>query len=143
MAADSVSPDSTCPLTSYRTFWKFLLGVCEARMSRHCTMGRPASIIVANWRVKTTMSFSGTPWPMPKGSLSSMSLAFFFALDSVMPWARSRFATSGSASASIVPLRTSPARVRPSQANTAIYLNLDSSGAGPAAPSGRRRRSCS
>src|SRR4051812_27611442 len=98
-------------------------------MSRRCTMGRPASIMVANCRVKTTISFSLTP--PPKGSLSSMSLAFFLALDMVMPCARRRLATSGSASASMVPLRVSPARVRPSQAKTGIYRILLAPALGP------------
>ena len=30
-------------------------------MSRHCTSGRPASIITENWRVKTARFLAGTP----------------------------------------------------------------------------------
>ena len=40
--------------------WKIMLSCWLARMSRHCTSGRPASIIVANWRVKMTMSLGPT-----------------------------------------------------------------------------------
>ena len=36
-----------------------LLSPWFERISRHCTSGRPASIIVANWRMKTTSSCDG------------------------------------------------------------------------------------
>ena len=59
----NVAPCSTLDFTSRRMFAKSLLSVCPCRMSRHCTMGRPASIMVANRRVKVTMSLGLTPVP--------------------------------------------------------------------------------
>jgi hypothetical protein len=52
----------TCP----RILPKRLFSDCVDRISRHCTMGRPASIMVANRRVKMTMSLTLTPVPMLK-----------------------------------------------------------------------------
>ena len=67
--------------------------------------GRPASIIVANWRVKIDEVLLAGRRP-PNGSLMLDVLGLLLApWTCVMPCARSRLATSGSASASITPLR--------------------------------------
>ena len=50
------APCSTEFFTSRSTPAKILFCCCPARMSRHCTNGRPASIMVANRRVKVTKS---------------------------------------------------------------------------------------
>ena len=55
-ASDSVEPASTSRVTSPITRPNDGLLDCLARMSRHCTSGRPAEIMVANWRVKIARS---------------------------------------------------------------------------------------
>src|SRR3989441_3812486 len=62
---------TTCRVVSART----LFSVCCARMSRACTSGRPALIMVANWRVNTTTSRGLTPPPDLKLSLNSLGAA--------------------------------------------------------------------
>ena len=52
MAADSVVPPSTEPRVAVSTFWKVLFSCWPAKISRHWTSGRPASIMTENWRVK-------------------------------------------------------------------------------------------
>ena len=69
-----------------------------ARMSRHCTMGRPASIIVAKRRVKVTMSFVADA----RAELEAEApCAFFLTLVGWSCCARSRWLTASSVSASI------------------------------------------
>src|ERR1043165_5672560 len=60
MAAAQVEPSSTSCRTCSRICWKYLLSCCCARISRHWTSGRPASIITENWRVNTDKSFDFT-----------------------------------------------------------------------------------
>ena len=43
----------------------FLFGDWVPNTSRHCTIGKPASIIVASWRVKMTMSRDLIDSPKP------------------------------------------------------------------------------
>ena len=57
-------PARRSPSRENRTFANALFSLCDARMSRHCTSGRPASIIVASWRVKICRSFGPTPEPI-------------------------------------------------------------------------------
>jgi hypothetical protein len=45
------------------TFWNFSFSVCSARIVRLCTSGRPELIIVANCRVKITISRVLIPVP--------------------------------------------------------------------------------
>ena len=71
-ASENVEPPSTSRLTSRITFLKPLLSWFVPRISRHWTSGTPASIMVANWRVKMTRSFSLT---FGLGAFFSMSLA--------------------------------------------------------------------
>src|SRR5579883_2564898 len=105
---------------SLRMTEKNLLSVWFARMSRHCTMGRPASIIVAKRRVKVTMSFVPTPVPIWKLS----ALDFFLTFVGTSCCARSRVLTASSVSASMRPLRSSPVRARASQTNSAITMEF-------------------
>jgi hypothetical protein len=101
-----VLPPSTSAFTWRRMPAKKGLSFCEERISRHCTRGRPASIIVANWRVKMTRSLVETlPPPKPKDR------PFFFTVTGVSCCARSLTPTAASSSASITPVRTSPPRV--------------------------------
>src|SRR5580658_1390391 len=72
MEADKVAPPSTEPRTPLRIFWKVMFSCCPARISRHCTRGKPASIITENWRVKMANSLESTPLPPKEGILNSL-----------------------------------------------------------------------
>ena len=76
-------------------------------MSRHCTSGRPASIIVANWRVKMTSSLVLIPGRM-KGRYSATSLAFSFTVTGISSCARSCAITASWLMASISPFLRVP-----------------------------------
>ena len=56
MALASVAPPSTVVRTPVSVFWKVWFSWLAARISRHCTRGRPASIMTENWRKKIAMS---------------------------------------------------------------------------------------
>src|SRR5690606_29027633 len=121
LAIDSLSdlPDSTSPLTLPRIPPKCLFSACPDSMSRHCTIGRPASTMVENVRVNTTKSLSDTPEPSV-GSL--ISTGFFLTLLMTRPCALRRSRTASSLSASMVPERCSPARVDASQIQAAMLV---------------------
>src|SRR5438128_2096790 len=68
------------PLSTSYTTWRVtsaraLFSVCCDRMSRACTRGSPALIMVANWRVNTTTSRILTPPPSLKLNLNSLGAA--------------------------------------------------------------------
>ena len=91
-------------------------------MSRHCTSGRPASIITENWRVNTAMFFAGTPLALSLPT-APVAAAFFCVGWILVTWICSR--RNAETTASIVsPMRSpdtfSPERVRPENANVAI-----------------------
>ena len=86
-------------------------------MSRHCTSGRPASIITENWRVKTARFFADDLLA-GLADLLLLGRAAALALDGVirvtMIWSRRSAATAASiVSATRSPLTVCPARVRP------------------------------
>src|SRR6266852_696814 len=56
MALASVAPPSTVVRTPLRVFWKAGFSWLAARISKHCTNGRPASIMTENWRKKIAIS---------------------------------------------------------------------------------------
>src|SRR5881296_3841544 len=56
MAFARVAPPSTVVRTPVRVFWKAGFSWLAARISRHCTKGRPASIMTENCRKKMAMS---------------------------------------------------------------------------------------
>ncbi len=62
-ASAYVEPDSTSDLIVVRVLPRVLFSTCSERISRPCTKGSPASIMVANCLVKITMSLSFTPPP--------------------------------------------------------------------------------
>src|SRR5882672_5786588 len=74
MAFASVAPPSTVVRTPVRVFWKAGFSWFAARISRHCTRGRPASIMTENWRKKMAMSLVLT-LPVPKVGITN-SLPF-------------------------------------------------------------------
>jgi len=76
-------------------------------MSRHCTSGRPASIIVANWRVNTTSSRVPTPFlnrlkPLP------LRAAFGLTETGMIDCARSCIIAAASVAASTTPFFNCP-----------------------------------
>ena len=86
MAAESVAPPSTDPRVPVSTFWNVLFSCWLARISRHCTSGKPASIITENWRVKMASSLELTPAPKV-GKLNSLPFSDIFV--GVICWRRS------------------------------------------------------
>ncbi len=111
IASASVVPLSTSSLTVVMARRKGFESVWAARMERHCTMGSPASIMVANCRVKTTMSraFTGEP-KLGTGMSKSSPLPFSLMRDGCgwMRWLRRRMITASRLDASISPLSVSP-----------------------------------
>ena len=69
--------------TSRMISLKVLFSCCSPRISRHCTSGRPASIIVANCRVKITSSLVVMPG-LRKGRYSLMSFGLLLDADRKM-----------------------------------------------------------
>ena len=74
MALASVAPPSTVVRTPVSVFWKAGFSWLAARISRHCTRGRPASIMTENCRKKMAMSLVLT-LSMPKVGMTN-SLPF-------------------------------------------------------------------
>ena len=56
MALARVEPPSTVVRTPVSVFWNAGFSWLAARISRHCTSGKPASIMTENWRKKMAMS---------------------------------------------------------------------------------------
>ncbi len=113
MASASEDPDSTSDRVSRITFAKCLSSSCPPRMSRHCTRGRPASIMTENCRVKTARFFELTRLPF-----NGFAAASAFALAGLMRVTmicsrRSAAVAASSDSATRSPLTVSPPRVRP------------------------------
>src|SRR5262249_17348139 len=100
---------------------------CLARMSRHCTSGRPAEIMVANWRVKMARSFVDTPEPPNFG----IDTAPDFGRSDVtrMRFLRSSSSASSWRPTSISPDWASPASVRPFHTKTAMVVLRSGRGA--------------
>src|SRR5919198_6072444 len=124
IASASDAPDSTSVRVCRITAEKFLSSSWLPRMSRHCTSGRPASIITENCRVNTAKLFALTFLPV---------FPFFSVFASALPWtgvifvtlicSRRRAAVAASTvSATRSPDTVWPARVRPEYANVAIRL---------------------
>src|ERR1051326_1115220 len=119
-ASESVEPASTSRVVSVMTRPNDGLLDCLARMSRHCTSGRPAEIMVANWRVKIARSFVETPEPPNLGSEKPAP----FGLSEVtrMRFLRRISSASSWRPTSISPVCASPARVRPFHTNIATIV---------------------
>ncbi len=112
----SASANVAPPSISVRTLWitvaKVLLSDWLPRISRHWTSGKPASIIVANWRVKVTRSFSLTSGCIP-GILISKALALGLIEAPATPWRRTKALAAFRSAASISPFWTAPDRFLP------------------------------
>src|SRR5512140_1554685 len=114
-ASAKVEPPSTFALIANTTLRNAGLSICVPRMSRHWTRGRPASIIVANCRVKMRMSFPVTP-PIP-GRGMWISIGFFLTLTGLRPSDLRRAFTASASPASISPFLISPCLVRASHSH--------------------------
>src|SRR5215469_6253992 len=66
-----VAPPSTVVRTPFSVFWKVWLSWLAARISRHCTRGKPASIMTENCRKKMAISLVLTLPEPKKGSENS------------------------------------------------------------------------
>jgi hypothetical protein len=109
-ASASVAPDSTSWRTAKRIFWKTRFSCCEPRISRHCTSGRPASIITENWRVKIAISLREM---LPPIFGRANSFPFSVTPVTVICCLRSTLMTASLLSATRTPSCVFPARVRP------------------------------
>jgi hypothetical protein len=79
-ASATVWPDSTSYTTWRVTSFSVLFSLCFDRMSSAWTSGRPALIIVANCRVKMTMSrvliLPPPPFFLPRSSSTLTTMSF-------------------------------------------------------------------
>src|SRR5262245_43729784 len=119
-ASASVEPASTSRVVSVMTLANDGLLLCLARMSRHCTSGRPAEIMVANWRVKIARSFVLIPVPAKFGREIPPDLGR--RAETRMRFLRRSSTASSCRPTSISPVWASPARVRPFHTKTAIVV---------------------
>ena len=103
IASATVFPDSTSNTTSRTTAANALFSLWRARMSRACTSGRPALIIVENCRVKITMSRMPIDPPVFFGVDRDSSTLMI-----VRRWRRSWATASSRLGASIVADLSSP-----------------------------------
>src|SRR5262245_46334255 len=93
--------------------WKLFRSICIPSVCRHWTSGKPAAIIVANWRLKTEMSLPRTPpikplrtgiSPNEKPPVAPRLTAMFW---TTIPWERSWRAAARSSGA-VISARTCP-----------------------------------
>src|SRR5688572_6355055 len=132
IASASDMPPSTSDRVARMTCAKYLCSSWLPRISRHCTSGRPASIITENWRVNTARFFAGTLLALSLRAAATVP-ALAWAGWIRVTWICSR--RSAATTASIVsPMRSpdtfSPLRVRPENANVAIIVNLRNQSSG-------------
>src|SRR5205823_2571094 len=128
-ASASVWPLSTSYTTCRVVSARILFSVCCARMSRAWTSGRPALIIVANWRVNTTTSRVLTPPPNLKLSLNSLGAAR--TCTTTMRFFRRCAMTSSRVGRSILSLTRSPLSVRAVYWKTGMAYSLRAPSGGP------------
>jgi hypothetical protein len=101
------------------TALKFLSSSCVPRISRHCTSGKPASIITENCRVNTARFLADGALTRILMVLTALTCEGVMRV--TMICSRRRAETTASiVSPARSPLTDSPARVRPVNANVAI-----------------------
>src|SRR5512140_640160 len=111
-------PASTSCRTARMIFWKSRLSCWLPRISRHCTSGRPASIMTENWRVKIARRRALTLPPPIFGTANSLPFSLTV-VTSICRRLRSAIARSFE-SATRTPPVVPPCRVRPFQTNCAM-----------------------
>src|SRR5437762_1311333 len=67
MESDKLPPEPMSSLIEVMTFLKLGLADWSAMIARHCSTGRPALIMVENWREKIATSLTGTLTFPPPG----------------------------------------------------------------------------
>src|SRR5713101_587392 len=120
MALASVAPPSTVVRTPVSVFWKLGFSWLAARISRHCTSGKPASIMTENCRKNTAMSFVLT-LELPKVGMEN-SLPFSRMDPGVMRSRRSAEASDSLLGATRSPWTFSPLLVFPENVKTGMVL---------------------
>src|SRR3984893_2108752 len=118
MALARVAPPSTVVRTPVRVFWKAGFSWFAARISRHCTRGRPASIMTENWRKKMAMSLV-LILPLPKVGIAN-SLPFSRMAPGVMRSRRNWVVSTCLLAAVRSPLIFSPDAFLPENVKTGI-----------------------
>ncbi len=91
-------------------------------MSRHCTSGRPASIITENCRVKTARFFGLTDFARSFFGGAIALAATAATLVTMICSRRSALVTDSTVSPMRSPLMVSPPRVRPENAKVGMFL---------------------
>src|SRR6266550_1773539 len=120
MALASVAPPSTVVRTPLSVFWKLGFSWLAARISRHCTSGKPASIMTENCRKNTAMSLVLT-LAVPKVGREN-SLPFSRMDPGVMRSRRSAEASDSLFGATRSPWTFSPLLVFPENVKTGMVL---------------------
>src|SRR5580698_74207 len=122
MALANVAPPSTVVRTPVNVFWNAGFSWLAARISRHCTSGRPASIMTENWRKKMAMSFTLT-LPEPNVGMTN-SLPFSRMAPGVMRSRRNWVAKVCLLAATRSPLIFSPVSFFPENVKTGMLTSL-------------------
>ena len=107
IASASDAPDSTSLRVWRMTAAKFLSSSWFPRMSRHCTSGRPASIITENCRVNTARFLAPTLLP----TVPFFAASAFFSFEGMMRVTLICSRLSAETAASIVSAMRSPLTV--------------------------------
>jgi hypothetical protein len=115
-AADRLVPVSTSDRMSPSSLVRRGLVAPRPTMSKACSSGTPAFIMVASWRVNSAMSFCLIELPP--------LVRRFFTLVSRMPWRRRLALTWASPPARISPRTTLPFLSRPSHSKTSSLTFL-------------------
>ena len=123
MALASVAPPSTVVRTPVRVFWNDWFSWLAARISKHCTRGRPASIMTENCRKKMAMSFVLTD-AVPKVGIEN-SFPFCLMLPAVIRSRRNWVARTSLLAATRSPETFSPDAFLPENVKTGM-VNLSS-----------------
>ena len=118
IAFAKVAPPSTVVRTPVSVFWKAGFSWLAANISRHCTSGRPASIMTENCRKKMAMSLVFT-LPLPKVGMTN-SLPFSRMAPGVMRSRRSCVVSTCLLTAVRSPLTFSPDAFLPENVKTGM-----------------------
>ena len=90
-----------------------------ATISKPCTIGTPAAIIVANWRLKMEMSRGLIELP----ALPNSGFGFGFTDCGLMPWRRNSALTKAALLVVYSPFIRVPRLSRPTQTNVSVWLS--------------------
>src|SRR5574342_463129 len=128
-ASARVDPCSTERATRPVTSRRFFDSLCSARMVRHWTSGRPASIMVENWRVTTAISLSLTLAPDLPGVLPpAFSLIFVTRMARFRSSPTAAVRSCASISPVVVPAAPRPWYVKTAMSQPPVYLNSHPAG---------------